>query len=322
MPSGRRPRPKRRAEPLAARARRALGGEPSPRAARLAEDRALAARIREALEAGRFAEAQALIDRVGLDLLPDPRRQRAEGPAPAAMPERLVFICGLHRSGTSLLEHHLSARYRVARLRARVPENEGQFLQDVFPIEQPYGGPGHFAFYPQMAFGPVADPAAARARRDRLLAAWAPWIDGEGEVLLEKSPPNVTRIGYLRSLFPEARFVVWTRDPRAVAGSTHKWTGLPLPMLMMHWNAAYMHTIAALEADCLLASYEAFCADPEAALARIADFCDLAPRQAPLEIAPRFAHVRNENAKYLARFPAGYRNRARIKAWDLLGYPF
>jgi hypothetical protein len=315
MPPGRRPRPKR----PAARARRALGGEPSPRAARLTEDHALAARIREALEAGRFAEAQALIDRVGLDLLTDPRRQLAEGPAPAAMPERLVFICGLHRSGTSLLEHHLSARYRVARLRARVPENEGQFLQDVFPLEQPYGGPGHFAFYPQMAFGPVADPAVARVRRDRLLASWAPWIDGEGGVLLEKSPPNVTRIGYLRSLFPGARFVVWTRDPRAVSCSTRKWTGLPLPTLMMHWNAAYMHAIAALEDDCLLVGYETFCADPEGSLQRIAAFCELEPRTPPLALAPRFARIENGNPKYLSRFPP-YRNRAKIKAWELLGY--
>jgi hypothetical protein len=276
------------------------------------------ARVRDALGAGRYAEARAILERVGLDLLPDPRQRIEEAAALPAL-RRVVFICGLHRSGTSVLEHHLSACYRAARLRARVPENEGQFLQDVFPLEQPYGGPGHFAFYPQMTLSAVADREAARAARARILRTWAPWIEGDADVLIEKSPPNLTRIGYLRSLFPEARFVVWTRDPRAVAASTRKWTAVPLPVLMQHWNAAYMKAIEALEDDCLLASYEAFCDDPEAALERIAGFCGLERREPPLAIAPRFARLSNGNAKYLARFPP-YRNRAKVKAWELLGY--
>jgi hypothetical protein len=280
-------------------------------------DEAVVARIRAALGAGRYAEARAALERVGRDLMPDPRR-RIEEAAPPTL-RRLVFICGLHRSGTSVLEHHLSARYRAARLRARVPENEGQFLQDVFPLERPYGGPGPFAFYPQMTLGAVADPEAAQTTRARLLRTWAPWIEGDADVLIEKSPPNLTRIGFLRSLFPEARFVVWTRDPRAVAASTRKWTAVPLPVLMQHWNAAYMKAIEALEDDCLLASYEAFCDDPEGTLERIAGFCGLERREPPLAIAPRFAAVGDGNAKYLAGFPP-YRNRAKIKAWELFGY--
>jgi hypothetical protein len=277
------------------------------------------ARLRAEIAAGRFADARAILGQVGLEQLPDPRRVIAAGPVDKPLPRRLVFICGLHRSGTSLLEHHLSARYQVARLRARVPENEGQFLQDVFPLERPYGGPGHFAFYPQMTWGPLADPAAAAAARTRILATWAPWIDAPGDVLVEKSPPNVTRIPYLRSVFPGARFVVWTRDPRAVSASTQRWTATPFPVLMMHWNAAYMRAIADLEDDCLLESYEAFCTDPDATLQRIARFCNLAPRTPRLPVPPRFAAITNENEKYLSKFPK-YWNRAKIKAWDLLGY--
>jgi Sulfotransferase family len=280
-------------------------------------DEAVVARIRAALAAGQYQEARATLERVGRDLLPDPRRRIEEATPPAL--RRVVFICGLHRSGTSVLEHHLSARYQAARLRARVPENEGQFLQDVFPLEQPYGGPGHFAFYPQMTLNAVVDPQTAQAMRARLLRTWAPWIEGDAGVLIEKSPPNLTRIGYLRSLFPEARFVVWTRDPRAVAVSTRKWTAVPLPVLMQHWNTAYMKAIEALEEDCVLASYEGFCADPESSLRRIADFCSLESRADTLPLAPRFAQISDGNAKYLLNFPP-YRNRAKIKAWDLLGY--
>lgn len=283
-----------------------------------ADDGTLAA-LRAAIAQRRFGEIQAILARVGLDRLPDARRVISEGPAAGPLPRRMIFVCGLHRSGTSLLEHHLTARYQVARLRARVPENEGQFLQDVFPLEQPYGGPGHFAFYPQMSWGPVRNPEVAETIRARILATWAPWIDRGGEVLVEKSPPNVTRIPYLRSIFPDARFVVWIRDPRAVSGSTQRWTSTALPLLMMHWNAAYMRAIADLDDDCHIESYEAFCDDPDATLARIARFCDLAPRVPPLPLAPRFARIANENQKYTDKFPK-YWNRARVKAWDILGY--
>ena len=117
-------------------------------------------------------------------------------------------------------------------------------------------------------------------------------IDGAGDVLVEKSPPNITRIPYLRSVFPGARFVVWTRDPRAVALSTQRWTPVALPLLMMHWNAAYMRAIADLDDDCLIEGYEAFCADPEATLQRIARFCGLAARTPRLPVPARFPLVR------------------------------
>jgi hypothetical protein len=282
-------------------------------------DEAAVAQIRAELRAGRYREARAILARVGLDLLPDPRRVIAEAPSPPAF-RRTVFICGLHRSGTSLLEHHLTAGYRVARLRARVPENEGQFLQDVFPSERPYGGPGHFAFYAQMALKAVEDPRTAREMRKRILRTWAPWVEGDADVLIEKSPPNLTRIPFLRSVFPGSRFVVWTRDPRAVAGATRtKWAWARLPQLMLHWNAAYMTAIEALEGDCLIASYEAFCEDPAGTLREIADFCGLERRTPPLPVAPRFAEIKNVNGKYLEMFPS-YRNRSSIYAWDLLGY--
>src|SRR5438067_13166162 len=63
---------------------------------------------------------------------------------------RYVFICGLHRSGTTLLGRN------VARLEnctgfsnTGVIEDEGQFLQDVYPPSRAYGGPGRFGFDPR-----------------------------------------------------------------------------------------------------------------------------------------------------------------------------
>ena len=286
-----------------------------------AEGRETARQIAALVRDGRFGAARQALEVLGMSPRQVKRRRvrtRAEGPQRL---DRVVFICGLHRSGTTLLHDYLCAHYDLSFFQStKVPENEGQFLQDVFMAERPFGGPGAFAFYPQMQFAPVTPPEAAEATGRRLLAQWDGWSTGESPVLLEKSPPNIVRIAYFRSLFPNARFIVWTRDPRAVTLSTQKWHDLPVSQLMMHWSAAYMKAFADLEADCIVASYEAFCADPAGTAARLAEFCGFARRPEPLPLAERFATVENANAKYLPHFPESFRMRNPVRAWELFGY--
>jgi hypothetical protein len=233
-----------------------------------------------------------------------------------------VFICGLHRSGTTLLYDHIANGFDVAIFEnPKVPEKEGQFLQDVFPMEKPYGGPGSFAFYPQMHFMPIEDPELARQERNRLLKRWSPWLTGNKQVLLEKSPPNITRIAYLRSVFPTAKFIVWTRDPRAVSLATQKWHGLSIDTLMLHWNTAYMQAFKDLDDDCIVLRYEDFCADPESELQRISRHINV-PYVGVKNVQNRFKELANSNPKYIEMFPPNYRFRASVKAWEIFGYDF
>lgn len=210
-----------------------------------------------------------------------------------------VFLCGLHRSGTTLLEQRLGALVAASVLRAPVPENEGQHLQDVFPIGRTHGGPGRFAFAPKMHLGPVDADTAAR-HRARLHACWTPWAVGGSDLLVEKSPPNLTRIPYLRSVFPGARFVVITRDPRVVAAATAKWSGASQAEMIFHWHVAHDAAHAALGPDCAVTSYEALCADPGAEVERLVDALGLPRRATPAPVDPRFETVENTNATYLA----------------------
>ena len=61
--------------------------------------------------------------------------------------KKIVFISGLHRSGTSVLHRELSACRQCSGFRnTGVPEDEGQHLQTVFPNAAFYGGPEEFAF--------------------------------------------------------------------------------------------------------------------------------------------------------------------------------
>ena len=100
--------------------------------------------------------------------------------------ERIVFIGGLHRSGTTPLARWLAAHPAVSGLSGTgVYEDEGQHLQSVYPIAGAHGGPGRFALDPAARLtedSPLVTPDAAR----RLIDAWSPYWDTSRRVLLEK----------------------------------------------------------------------------------------------------------------------------------------
>ena len=232
--------------------------------------------------------------------------------------ERFVFICGLHRSGTTLLERRLASRFDVAFLRANRPESEGQHLQSVYRPASAYGGAGRFAFAREMAAdleALLADPEDCRAR---ITADWNRFVVGTSATLLEKSPPNLTKINWLRTVFPGARFVIMTRDPRAASAATRKWSQTPLEELMRHWDLAYAQALADLrEEDCAIVRYEDLCADEDGEISRLGAFLDLAERPDWGQVEERHQRLSNSNAKYVAmhgdaRYGAG--------SWERFGY--
>ena len=135
-------------------------------------------------------------------------------------------------------------------------------------------------------------------------------------MLLEKSPPNLTRIGWLRTVFPGARFIVMVRDPRVSAAATQKWSQTSIEELIYHWHVAHAAAQAAWGPDCIGIRYEDFCADPNAQLDRIAETGFLARRAEPLPIEPRFADLGNSNDKYLQSTPTKMLGPG---AWDFFG---
>ncbi|WP_167853460.1 sulfotransferase family protein [Roseovarius aestuariivivens] len=232
--------------------------------------------------------------------------------------DRFVFICGLHRSGTTLLERILAAKYDVSYLRASVPESEGQHMQSVYSAAMHFGGPGRFAFSTEMRAeldALLSDPEGCRAR---IIADWSRFVVGNSKTLLEKSPPNLTKINWLRQIFPDCRIVIVTRDPRAVSAATHKWADLSLAELMRHWDAAYTQAMSDYKAeDCVLVRYEDLCRCPEDEISRVADFLQLTTRNDPEQIEERHKALVNSNEKYFvmhgeANYGPGI--------WNRLGY--
>ncbi len=232
------------------------------------------------------------------------------------METRLLFICGLHRSGTTLIEAWIRAACEVSALRAPVSENEGEHLQDVYPRADLYGGPGRFAFHPTMHPQTPA-PEEAVAARARLLACWTPWIKGDETLLLEKSPPNLTKIRWLRAVFPGARFIIVTRDPRVVSMATQKWSGGTLTDLLYHWHVAHSAALDALEDDCVCLRYEDFCAAPEEAIDRIVSALGIARRTPLPPLRNGLRKTSSSNGRYLDQWPG---TRLGHGAWEEFGY--
>jgi hypothetical protein len=194
-------------------------------------------------------------------------------PAVAAIPPVLVFVGGLHRSGTSLVHRCLAAHPEVSGFsNTGVPEDEGQHLQTVYPRDFLLGGAGAFAFRPSAQLT-ERSPLATAQNRARLISEWGPhWRPGAA-VGVEKSPPNLVRMRFLQALFPSSVFVIVLRHPVAVAGATRKGRRrlLSHERLVRHWVAC--HTIVARDAPLVrrlrIVRYEHLVADPAAALAPV-----------------------------------------------------
>lgn len=270
---------------------------------------------------GRIEEAKAFYDSFLARHTRDPRG--VFRPAVSYKPRRMVFVCGLHRSGTTLIRDVLAARFMVSTLKSSVPMNEGQFLQHEYPHDMAYGSAGKFAFSAQMRGASVTDPEEARRARENLLKAWEPWwTEPDNDVAIEKSPPNIVRIAYLRSVFPGSRFVVWTRDPRALIGATAKWGRTTSEVMLAHIHTAYSIAFDEMDEDCIVMRYEDFCRDPERELTRIAEFCRLERRKSEdATLQRKLGEIRNSNPVYMEKLEE---QKLHIKAasWLLFGYDF
>lgn len=219
------------------------------------------------------ADAEARVQAV-LDAFPLPAPgipPTVGGGAPAMEPAPL-WICGMFRSGSTLLEQVLAAHPAVA-------------------------AGGELDLLPRMAAGALAPFPASMATLEapRLGALAQAYHRGAVARLpsaagvrffTDKRPDNLLLMGLAKRLFPGAKVVVTLRDPRDVALSilmqhlnprVFPWAAtldgighhfLLQRRLAAHWQALYPDDVMAFD-------YDAFVAAPEVPLRRLLDALDL-----------------------------------------------
>jgi hypothetical protein len=152
-----------------------------------------------------------------------------------------VFIGGMPRSGTSAVYQLVGSHPKISRLTGTgVPEDEGQYLQSVYPKGIELGGPARFGLDRR---GRLTEnsPLVGRARRE-LFESWAPYWDLSKPILCEKTPHNITRARFLQAAFPDSSFIFVSRHPIAYALAIRKWENnyrIPLAVAIRNWIACY-----------------------------------------------------------------------------------
>lgn len=208
--------------------------------------------------------------------------------------EKLVFLGGLHRSGTTLLARILATHPEISGLsNTGVIEDEGQLLQSVYRSDLCHGGPGRFAFDRDAHLTEYSSLNCDDSRL-RLLKAWMPYWDTSRRIWLEKSPPNLIRGRFLQSLFPDSHFIFIVRHPIPTSIATYKWSGTGIYSLIHHWVEAHdlMRQDSAVLKRVRIISYERFVRDPGTVLSDLESFLGISRHS--YAVAPDF----KVNARY------------------------
>jgi hypothetical protein len=218
--------------------------------------------------------------------------------------QQIIFIGGLHRSGTSLIHAVLRSHPDISGFtNTGVPEDEGQHLQTVYLPAKAFGGPGRFGF-DRGSFMDDRHPLATEHNAAKLFQQWSRYWDQERPYLIEKSPPNLVRTRFLQKLFPQSSFVIVLRHPIAVAYATQKWSRTSIPSLLAHFFLCYgrfrddMHLLNKV----YVLRYEEFVGEPDQALRALCDWIGIEPVKVAEQVMP------DANRKYFRRWQRDVRS--------------
>jgi len=216
-------------------------------------------------------------------------------------PRKYVFICGLQRSGTSVLARNVGRLEGCTSFKnTGVLQDEGQYLQDVYPPDGAYGGTGWYGLDPR-AHLTEQSPLLTPDNIERLMRSWHAHWDDAKPICVEKTPGNLIMTRFLQAAFPNTYFIVVKRHPVAVSMATQRWkvSLSSLHHLFKHWLRCYdlfeqdkAHLSRVFELR-----YEDYISDPTTYHARIADFIGT---RVPAEGMEDVTDVHNK--KYLARW--------------------
>lgn len=217
-----------------------------------------------------------------------------------------IFICGLFRSGSTLVEQILAGHSRVT-------------------------GGGELGLVPGLARAIAGYPQAmATAGPEALARLRGLYLDGlrtarpDAEVVTDKRPDNFLHIGLIKAMFPGARIVHTVREPLDVILSNW-FLHLDRSMAhaldledLAHWHGQYerlMRHWKALYPDILDLDYDALVAEPRPALEALLAFCGLDWEDGVLDFHKAAAPVRTASV-WQVREPLYRRSSGRWRNYE------
>lgn len=214
--------------------------------------------------------------------------------------ERLGFVIGAFRSGTTLLRRMLDAHPRI------VAPAETWFLLPLLDLWR--GATAAAGYDPAQAAAAlrrhVDEEGFRRCCRAFARAFYLERLPDATTTFVDKTPLYLPIAGEIASVLPAARFIVLARDPRGILASRATWRHAsdPDPRTHLGGVAADVARLAAfLRAQpdrARLISYEALCAAPHRELRRATDFLGLPWDPAMIEYGavPHHEGYGDENA--------------------------
>jgi len=205
---------------------------------------------------------------------------------------KAIFIVGLPRSGTTLVEQILASHSRV--------EGAGELLDlpQVLAAESSRRGQPFPHWVAQM------QPTDWKRLAERYLERTAHWRKRR-PMFTDKLPNNWMYIGVIRAMLPSAHVVVCRRDPletcfscyrQHLAGNEYTRTPEDLASFWRDFDRTAEHWAHLYPAHVYQHSYEALLIEPEQAIRKLLDFCGLPFEDACLHFHETIREVRSPSA--------------------------
>jgi len=189
-------------------------------------------------------------------------------------PHTPVFIVGLPRSGSTLLESMLANNPTVT------PLGENQIMAEIILHVSGSRTPSSRNILNAFASVTPEVVQSTSALYGSLLELY-----GKTAILLDKSLTNFLYIGFIKRLFPDARFIHLTRNPldlcfncfemRFTHGHAYSFSLDSLAEYYLHYHNLMRHWTRLFPSDILSVSYENLVTDTSATLTPVTQFLAL-----------------------------------------------